>query len=225
MNLKNKVAVITGGAQGIGNELAILLTAAGCAVFIFDKALPANPLKGVKYFLADVTSEQQINNSFKKIISKIDILVNNAGVMRRGTLFDTSEADYDFVMDINLKGNWLVTKCARNFLSKKPVVLFMSSRHGMNVKPNPAIYCLSKHAVWGLAKMLKATCPEYMVKVAYPGSVDTALTWVGVKSGDVAAKKKTVVGPDYMAAKLLELIKGDREKLVFSEKTKRYTFA
>jgi NAD(P)-dependent dehydrogenase (short-subunit alcohol dehydrogenase family) len=145
--------------------------------------------------------------------------------MRRGTIFDTSEADYDFVMDINLKGMWMVTKCAGSILSKKAVVLFMSSRHGMNVKADPAIYSLSKSGVWALAKILKETRPGYKIKIAFPGSVDTALTWVGVKTADVAAKKKTVVGPDYMASKLLELIKGDYEKLVFSEKTKRYTLA
>ncbi len=225
-----KNVLITGGSGGIGSELVKRLVADGAKVFVFDKVSPKEPLAGVEYVEVDVTKGIEVEVAVKKVESrlgeggKLGLLVNNAGVMRRGNLFDTSEQDYDFVMDINLKGMWLVLKYAKPLLADDATVFLMSSRHGMTVKPDPAIYCLSKHGVWGLAEILKKTCPGYAVKVAYPGSVDTPLTWVQVKDEDVDAKKKTVVTPEFIAEKIMELITGQAEKLVFDEETKEYSF-
>lgn len=226
MDLKAKTALITGGVGGIGQELAKKMLAEGARVVVFDKMAPKEPLAGVIYVEVDVTSGAQVEAAFRKMaeqgIPKLDFLINNAGVMRRGNIYETSGADFDFVMDINLKGTWQVIKNARPYLNDGATIFLMSSRHGMTVKPDPAIYCLSKHGVWGLAEILKKTSPEYHVKVAFPGSVDTPLTWVQVKAEDVEAKKKTVVTPEFIAGKLLELLKGDYEKLVFDETKKEY---
>ncbi len=224
MEFIDKTVIITGGTGGIGSELAKKMVEKGASVIVFDKMPAVSPIAGIEYHQVDITVPAAMEESFKKVNRKIDILINNAGIMRRGDIFDTSETDYDLVMDINLKGMWLTIKYAKPYLSEDAVVFLMSSRHGMTVKADPAIYSLSKHAVWGLAEILKKTAPLLKVKVAYPGSVDTPLTWTQVKEEDVEAKKKTVVSPELIAGKLMELIGSDYEKLVFDEDSKEYVF-
>ena len=224
MELINKTVLITGGAQGIGHQLAMLAAVRGARVFVFDVAEPAEPLGGVKYFKVDITSAKSLESAFGKIDGRIDVLINNAGLMRRGNIFETTEADYDLLMNVNLKGMWLVTKYAHSWLTDGATVFFMSSRHGMTLKPDPAIYCLSKHGVWGLAQIVAMTRPDLRVKVAFPGSVDTALTWVQVKEADKEAKRKTVVSPQFIAGKIIELLESDHSKLVFDEQKKEYRF-
>lgn len=222
MELSGKTALVTGGAQGIGHQIVKGLLRTGAMVFVFDVADPSEKIAGVEYYKVDITSAVEVEEAFKKINRGLDILVNNAGIMRRGSLFDATDADFNLLMNVNLKGMWLITKYAAPYLAKDATVFFMSSRHGMTLKSDPAVYCLSKHGVWGLAEILKVTKPEYRVKVAFPGSVDTALTWVQVSEEDKEAKRKTVVSPEFIGGKIVELICSDYSRLVFDEGTKEY---
>lgn len=114
-SLKNKVAVITGGASGIGKAVAILFARQGAAVFIIDldDAAALSTINEINEVVAsrgmafyercNISRQQQVVDTFNKI-GQIDILVNNAGIAHIGAAATTSEADFDRVMDVNVKG-------------------------------------------------------------------------------------------------------------------------
>lgn len=116
-SLKNKVAVITGGASGIGKAIAILFARQGAAVFIIDlddaAALSAIDeinevvaMRGMAFYeRCDISQQQQVAGIFNKI-GQIDILVNNAGIAHIGRADTTSAEDFDRVMNVNVKGSY-----------------------------------------------------------------------------------------------------------------------
>src|SRR5947209_8164925 len=111
-SLKNKSAVITGGGSGIGKAIAELFAKQGAAVNILDLAEQSasatvseiqNNGGEASYHICDVSKQQQVIDTLNKI-GLIDILVNNAGIAHIGAAATTSEADFDRVMNVNVKG-------------------------------------------------------------------------------------------------------------------------
>jgi len=111
VSLKDKVAVVTGGAQGIGREIAKAFKDNGSIVCICD--VDENKLKeieiesGVKGYKLDVSNLSEVEKVFDKILKefgKIDILVNNAGITRDNLIIRMIEKEWDLVLSINLKG-------------------------------------------------------------------------------------------------------------------------
>jgi len=99
-SLKNKTAVITGGASGIGAAIVSVFKEQGADVVVLDiNSAPS----AVKFFEVDITSQQDVNKVFEKI-GKIDILVNNAGIAHIGNAENTLEADFDRIINVNVKG-------------------------------------------------------------------------------------------------------------------------
>ena len=110
--LNNKTAVITGGGSGIGKAIATVFAKQGAYVCIIELNADAatdtvNEIKAenllADYFICDVSDQQQVVDTFNKI-GKIDILVNNAGIAHIGKADNTSEVDFDRIMNINVKG-------------------------------------------------------------------------------------------------------------------------
>src|SRR5437879_1690475 len=110
--LKNKSAIITGGGSGIGKAIAILFAQQGAAVHIIEMDSEAASTTvteiidagGIAFgHICDVSKQQQVVDTFNSI-SQIDILVNNAGIAHIGSADATQEADFDRVMNVNVKG-------------------------------------------------------------------------------------------------------------------------
>jgi len=114
-SLKNKVAVVTGGASGIGKAIAVLFAQQGAGVFIVDlddaaaqatlnEINDGDVMKGVAFYeRCDISKQKEVVETFNKI-GQIDILVNNAGIAHIGAAATTSESDFDRVMNVNVKG-------------------------------------------------------------------------------------------------------------------------
>ena len=128
MDFKNKTVIVTGSARGIGRKIAEKFVAHGASVVICD--LDQNDVERVAGELgentigikADVTKQDDIESLFDKTLKQfghIDIVVNNAGITRDTLMIRMNEKDWDMVLDINLKGAFLVTKTSARVMMKQ----------------------------------------------------------------------------------------------------------
>ena len=121
MNLVNKVAIVTGAGRGIGKAIAIALAREGANVIVNDidiqtaeevaKEIKSSGRKALA-IRVDVSDSKEVNRMVQLVLKKfkrVDILVNNAAIIRRGSIEDLTEEDWDRVMDVNLKGCLLYT--------------------------------------------------------------------------------------------------------------------
>lgn len=159
-SLQEKVSVITGGGSGIGRAIALRFAAAGSSVRILDLN-PADAEKVVaeirqaggnaSAFACDVTDQSAVRQTFDGIFhsGRVHILVNNAGVSHIGTVETTSEADFDRIMRVNVKGYYNCTQaCAVHMKSKGGgVILNIASIAGTAGLGDRFAYCTSKGAV------------------------------------------------------------------------------
>jgi NAD(P)-dependent dehydrogenase (short-subunit alcohol dehydrogenase family) len=120
LNLKNKVALVTGGASGIGREIALALLREGCVVYIADLKPDAAKASGdfagdVRFISLDVGDARDVQQKFAATLaeaSRIDILVNSAGILKTRPLVDSTVADWDDVSRVNLSGVYYCIKAA-----------------------------------------------------------------------------------------------------------------
>jgi glucose 1-dehydrogenase len=158
--LEGRVAIVTGSSQGIGQSIALRLAREGAHVVIDYvghpedadgtlKQVEAAGAKGI-IVLADVSNLEAVQNLVEqawKAFGSADILVNNAGMERKSDFWDTTEADYDKVLSVNLKGPFFLTQAFVRRLrdAKKPGrVINISSVHEDMAFPGFATYCASK---------------------------------------------------------------------------------
>ena len=163
--LDGKVALITGGARGLGRVMAEALASAGAAVVVtarnLDTAARAAAEIGGKALglAADVTREADIRDLFARTLDsfgRLDILVNNAGINVRGPIEALSEADWDAVLDTNLKGPWLCCRAAAEPMKRQKWgrVINVSSMLGEISIPGRSPYASSKGGLTLLTKTL-----------------------------------------------------------------------
>jgi NAD(P)-dependent dehydrogenase (short-subunit alcohol dehydrogenase family) len=157
--LDNKVAVVTGGASGIGRAIAERFAARGACVRILDRegdkaaeaARAISSLHGnVQRIVCDVSDRQQVKEAFGTMTreSPIHILVNNAGVSHIGSLEKTSEADFDRIFRINVKGMYnCMLACIESMKATGGVILNMASVAGSAGLADRFAYSMSKGAV------------------------------------------------------------------------------
>ena len=195
LGIKGKVAVVTGGAKGIGRAIVEGLAEEGANVVISDVLLEdaeelANRLKnkvGVLTVKTDVSNssdvEKLVSATLKKF-ERIDILVNNAGVARAVPFTDLEEKEWDRTLDINAKGVYLVTSMVvpHMIASKSGRIVNTSSVSGKRGGPELAHYCASKFAVLGLTQSLALELGKYNITVnaVCPGIVRTDM-WNAVE--------------------------------------------
>ncbi|KAJ9184587.1 hypothetical protein P3X46_004299 [Hevea brasiliensis] len=165
--LQGKVALITGGASGIGESTARLFARNGAKVLIADVQSELVP-----YIHCDVTKDSHVENVVNTAISlhgKLDIMFNNAGITGK---YDTAissveREDFKKVIDVNLYGGFLGAKHAARVMipKKKGCILFTSSVVSVSYGGFPHPYSASKHAVVGLTKNLTVELGQYGIRV------------------------------------------------------------
>ena len=205
--MNSKTAVITGGSRGIGRAVTLKLASRGVNVAIIysgnETAAKEALLLALSYnvkaniYKCDVSDFKASKEIISEIISqmgKIDILVNNAGVTRDGLVFTMKEADYDAVLDINLKGAFnMIKHCYSNFIKNKSGrIINISSVSGISGNAGQANYSASKAGLIGLTKAIaKELAPKGVCcNAVAPGYISTEMTQAltdGQKQ-DVASK-------------------------------------
>lgn len=223
MRLKDKTAVITGSASGIGQRMAELFAKEGANVVIADIDLKAaqdeaNKIiadKGKAFAVKmDVTNEKEVDDSIKKAISEfgpVDILVSNAGIQHIDPVDKLSFSDWRKIIAIHLDGAFLTTRaCLRSMYSSKRggSIIYTGSVHSKEASKLKAPYVSAKHALIGLCQVVAKEGAEYNVRanVICPGYVKTPLVEkqipeqakeLGISENDVVKKvmlKETVDG-------------------------------
>lgn len=185
--LENKVALITGSAQGIGLGIATKLAEEGAIVILTDmneslcieaaKKLQERGLKAEGYVcnVTDRASIQNVVNNVAQKYQKIDILVNNAGIFPFVSFEDMTDEDWDKVMLVNLKGMFMCTKIASKFIPNGGKVVNISSIASLIGFEGLVHYCTSKSGVNGFTRTLalEMASKKINVNAVAPGAIDT----------------------------------------------------
>jgi 3-oxoacyl-[acyl-carrier protein] reductase len=187
-----KVALVTGAARGIGQAIALKLAADGADLALCDlKAEWLEETAGkvkelgrrAECYSVDVSSAEGVDTTVKQIekdFGKIDILVNNAGITKDGLLMRMSEADWDAVMNVNLKGVFLFTKAAMRGMMKQRSgsIVNIASIIGLIGNPGQANYAASKGAVIAFTKTVAKEISSRNVRcnAVAPGFIRTKMT-------------------------------------------------
>ena len=174
MKLDKKVALITGGSNGIGKAIAQRFLDEGAKVIIFDIVKPDYD---VDFYQVDITKEEEIKKAFQKI-KHLDVVVNNAGIYFQASVEETSKEQLDKIIDVNFKGAYLISKYALPLIKKsKGNIINISSVVGIIPDPTSPAYSSTKAA---LIMLTKCMAREYGVKgvrvnAILPGPIDTPL--------------------------------------------------
>ena len=177
--LDGKIALVTGGASGIGEQVARVFTNAGAAVIICDmngdkaQALAAE-LPGARAIACDITNEAAVVAAFAAI-EWLDVLVNNAGIGLVGNVAETELADFQRIFRVNVEGLFLVTKHALpRLLEAHGSIVNLGSVAGLVGVKRRFGYCATKGAVVAMTRQLAVDYPqELRVNCICPGTVDT----------------------------------------------------
>ena len=188
-----KVAIVTGSSSGIGQSIAIRLGSEGASVVVDYRTHidAANETKskieaaGGKAILvsADITKPADVQNLVEQAYAQLggcDILVNNAGVERHAPFWEVTEADYDLVLDTNLKAAFFLSQrfVQKAMEAKKPGrIINISSVHEDMVFPNFASYCAAKGGMRMLMRDLAMELGPHQITVnnVAPGAIDTPI--------------------------------------------------
>ena len=186
MSFENVKVVVTGGAKGIGGACVKAFTEGGAKVCILDIDQAgqefADTLGDDTFFIhCDVSKEDEVKTAFRKIEKKlgaVEILVNNAGIQRYSTVTETSEEEWDLVMNVNLKSAFLCSKYAIPMMvnNNKGCVINVASVQSFISQKNVAPYTTSKTALLGLTRSIAVDYAPNIRSVAVcPGTVDTPM--------------------------------------------------
>lgn len=191
LDFQDKVVVVTGGAQGIGKQIAVDFLKSNATVIILD--INEDTLSSVKEELSEygivdalsvnVTDFSQVQDTMHKIIdkySKIDILINNAGITRDNLLLKMKEDEWDSVLTVNLKGVYNCSKAVLKSMVKnrKGKIVNISSIIGLRGNPGQTNYGASKAAIVGFTKSLarEVASRGITVNAVAPGYIKTAMS-------------------------------------------------
>jgi len=197
---EGKLALITGGASGIGAALAARLSAEGAQVAIWDRA--RSDLSSAELALElDVTDEAAITAAVSDLhaqFGRIDVLVNCAGVVLEGAAYDTSSCDWQRVLDINLTGTFLTCRHVLPGMVERRsgAIVNVASDAALVGQKRQAAYCASKGGVAQFTRAAAIDVAEFGVRVncVCPCFVDTPLfqKWVAASADPSGARSEAV---------------------------------
>jgi len=204
-DVSKKVAVVTGAGSGIGAGIAKRLTSDGYTVVCIDRDFEAvskvaESLPGSLAFRVDVSNESEIvalRNELRSSVGAPSLLVNAAGIFFEHDLVTLEEAAFDQIMDVNLKGTWLMCKTfIPDFLKAgKGNIVNISSTAGLHSGTNRAIYCASKAGVIMFTRSLAADYGAKGVRanIICPGLIDTPMAnWIKEDMPSLRAWEKRI---------------------------------
>ncbi|MGD9107840.1 MAG: SDR family oxidoreductase [Gammaproteobacteria bacterium] len=193
MKLKDKIAIVTGGSQGIGEAICYAYAQEGATVIVVNHK---NPAKGqevatkinnefdavAKAYQCDITKPFEVDKLIQEVVTEfgtVDILVNNAGILIDKSFGKMTIEDWDKTMDVNLKSSFLMTKAVLPIMQQKKAgkIIFVASIAATHGFPNAVVYCASKGGMLMLAKSLAAEVAKdgINVNVISPGNTATAI--------------------------------------------------
>lgn len=201
VDIKGKVAVVTGASRGIGRAAALALAKEGCHVVVtartkgeLDELADEIRKLGVKALSApaDAADAAEVNSAKEAALAEfgqVDILVNNVGVAKYASFLDHSPEDYDWMMNTNMRSTFLFTHAFLGGMveRKSGNVIIVSSQAGLHGYPGEVVYCSTKFAQVGFAEGLDKEYREKNIKVSViaPGGVNTYLAFgTGRTQGD-----------------------------------------
>jgi 3-oxoacyl-[acyl-carrier protein] reductase len=192
MLLKNKTAIVTGAAQGIGKAIALKLARAGANIVVSDVNLEeaertAKEIEGlgvksiaVKCNVADAGEVAELVKKAQETFPTLDILVNNAGVTRDNLMMRMDEKDWDLVLDVNLKGAFLMIKAVSRVMMKQRSgrIVNISSVVGLMGNAGQANYSASKGGLISLTKSVakELASRDVTCNAVAPGFIQSAMT-------------------------------------------------
>ena len=234
--LAGKVAIITGGARGMGAATSRLFVAEGARIAIADvleadgAALAAELGEAARFYKLDVTSEDdwaRVVAAAETDLGPVDVLVNNAGILMFKSILETSKADYERVLGVNLVGEFLGIKAVAPAMigRGKGSIVNISSVDGMKGANSLVAYASSKWGVRGLTKVAAMELGHRGVRVnsVHPGGVDTVMSnfnaapraEIDKSYGNVPMQR--IGGPEEVAAASLFLASDDASYLCGAE--------
>ncbi len=198
MKLKDKVAIVTGGAMGNGLGIVKVFLKYGAKISIFDYSdkldSTIESLKNegheVDGYKVDIRNNQEIQEAVDKVIEKyghVDVLVNNAGVAKLTPFMETTDEIRDFHFDINIKGAWNMSKAVLPYMGQGGAIVNMSSVTGNMVADTGEVaYATTKAALLGFTKGLAAEVVEKGIRVnaILPGYIMTPMVEGIAKDSD-----------------------------------------
>ena len=207
MKLKDKVAVVTGGAMGNGLGIVKVFLKEGAKVAILDYAKELdktiNDLKDEGYqvsgYNVDIRNIENVQNAIKQINNEygyIDILVNNAGVCRLETFMKMDDELRDFHFDINIKGTWNVTKATIPYMNRGSIINLSSVTGPMVADSGEVAYATTKAALIGFTKGLAAELVNQNIRVnaIMPGYIMTPMVEGMAKESNPSNPESVVEG-------------------------------
>jgi (+)-trans-carveol dehydrogenase len=196
--LKDKVAFITGAAQGQGQSHAIMMAEEGADIIAVDIGQGKPATSGVPPVLEQTVAEvekrgrrivarhgdvrnlaelQSVVDEGVRELGRLDYVVANAAVTAKGSVFDHTEEQWSRLLDVNLRGVWATCKAASPYLKKGASIVLIGSTASLKAAPGYVAYCSSKHGLVGLMHTMTAELAPLGIRVnaVHPGIVDTPM--------------------------------------------------